>query len=92
MLTNEDRSKLTEAELTVLYRDAAYAARSLGQSLKITHNEDPHPERNAPSPADGVRIRILRPQPKSYGWGDDVAVKRHNDFVSSLGVSGELYQ
>lgn len=92
MLSNENKLARTPEEVATAWRDAAYAAKRLGtQLMRYERNEDPHEERNAPNPAHGVHIRLLRPRPRSIGWGDDVAVRQHNEFVSSLGASGQRF-
>ena len=85
MLSNENRNALTTTELEILYREAGVAARRLGQSLKPEHNPD-YREREAPSPASGVEIRILTPRPPSTQIGFDLAeCRRHNAMVANLG-------
>lgn len=91
MLSQENKAMLTESQLAIVYSEAARAARTLGKQL-ITgeRNPDPMREREAPSPASGVRIRLLgRPAPPPFFAYDEQDVKDHNAFVSSLGREGK---
>jgi hypothetical protein len=94
MLSQEDRSKLSESELAVAFAQAAGAARALGQSLPISRNPDPMPERNAPNPAHpgATVIRIIRPRPRTVVVEDIARVTAHNEYVSSLGRSGRKFE
>jgi len=92
-LSNEDRSKLTEAELQVVFSDAAREAKELGQRLvSFERNPDPHTECNLENPAHGVHIRLLRPRPPVFVGYDVENVKMHNEFVSSLGKAGRKFE
>ena len=84
MLSQENKSKPTEAETAIAQREANRAARGLATALvSFERNTDPHTERNAPNPADGVHIRALR----QYGPRPTVAksVQDHNSVVSGIG-------
>jgi hypothetical protein len=92
LLSQEDRRALTPEQLAVAFSEASRAARKLATSLvKGERCEDPKAHLNAPNPADGIRIRIIRPQPPSITYGDDDRVRAHNLFVSSLGKEGTRF-
>lgn len=93
MLSEERRNQLTPEETAIAFHEAATAARQLGQSLvSFERNPNPMREREARSPADGIRIRLIRPEPISIGYADADSVRAHNDFVSSLGRSGRRFE
>jgi hypothetical protein len=91
MLSQEDRNALSPEQILAALRDANIAARRLASSLiKGERCEDPKAHLNAPNPAHGVHIRLLRPQPTFIGYDVD-KVREHNEYVSSLGVSGTRF-
>ena len=95
MLSQEDRNKLTPEELAIIYRDANQAAKTLGKALiRGERHPDPQGVRNVENPAHpgATVIRILRPRPRSVHVEDIDRVQQHNEFVSTLGVSGTRFE
>lgn len=73
------------------FRAAQRDAASLAQRLiKYERNDDPMVSRNTTVPRI-TPIRLIRPTAEPMQLGFDVeGCKRHNEFVGSLGQSGEV--
>ena len=82
-LSNESLTPHTQTTEDYLGTVALMRAKALGSQLvNFAHNDDPHPERNATDPAQGIHIRRLVPfrhLPVTQECAD------HNSRVSGVG-------
>jgi len=81
-LSNENQPQTQVSEAYRFALDSMAAARLASKLIQFTHNPDP---REAGSPASGIRIRRIKPEPAP--WVDQEC-QNHNSAVQSHGLKG----